>query len=53
MEEHAAALAFVSPETPDATLPPNLSPLVRVQMTRNVNRRDNLISSLDAAMGKF
>jgi hypothetical protein len=53
MEEKAATLAFVSPETPDATLRPNLSPFPRIQMARRVDRRNDLITSLVAAVGEF
>jgi hypothetical protein len=53
MEEHAAAFAFISPETLDATLRPNLSPFPRIQMARRVNRGDDLVTSVGATLREF
>ena len=53
VEEHAAALAFVSPETSDVTLGPKLCPFFGIQMARRVDRRDHLIPSFGAALWEF
>jgi hypothetical protein len=53
VEEHAAALAFVSPETSGVTLGPKLYPFFGIQMARRVDRRDHLIPSFGAALWEF
>jgi hypothetical protein len=53
VEEHAAPLAFVSPETSDVTLCPKLCPFFGIQMARRVDWRDHLIPSFGAAFWEF
>jgi hypothetical protein len=53
MEEQSATFAFVSPETPDVALRPNLSPFARIQMTGRIDRRDDFVTSVVAALREF
>jgi hypothetical protein len=53
MEKHAASLAVFWPETPDATMRLKLCPFLRVQVTRGVDWRDDLIPTVKAARGEL